>query len=195
MRKKLQFYPISIVFHTPAFLYLVILFLCGIIMGSFTGVIGNLQQPVQQLAKFLMEQQKGITTLQVMGVLLSTLLWLVACMILGMLPLARLTVACLVGLRGFVLAFTAAAFVAQMGIQGIGISFISVGGYAIVTVPCLLITAAAVFLAASEAPNTRTAEYLHALGRYRGALLICFLLSLSAAILRVTVGTAILKLL
>ena len=43
MKKRINFFSIGVVWGTPAFLFLIALFLCGVIAGGFTGLMDGAQ--------------------------------------------------------------------------------------------------------------------------------------------------------
>lgn len=196
MKRKISFFSISLVWGTPAFLFLIALFLCGVIAGGFTGLMGGTHGSVAQLANYLTANASGETSLavQAVGAISSTLLWLVLCLIAGALTPYSLFLAAVAAARGFALSFAVSAIVGTLGLRGVGISLVTTGAPALVTVPCLLIVATTAFLAAADAPQGKRGGYLYALGRYRGALTLCFVLSIAAALLRVTAAPLLLTL-
>ena len=66
----------------------------------------------------------------------------------------------------------------------IWLSLKTFGLQAVVTVPCLLVTAAAAFCASIDQPRGMKLGYWYALKKYRPALLACFLLCAASTLLR-----------
>ncbi|MGE4548392.1 MAG: hypothetical protein AB7C89_02440 [Intestinibacillus sp.] len=196
MKRKISFFSIGLVWGTPAFLFLIALFLCGVIAGGFTGLMGGTQGSVARLTDYLTANASGETSLavQAVGAVGSTLIWIVLCLVAGAMTPYSLFLAAVVAARGFVLSFTVAAVVGTLGLRGVGISLVTTGAPALVTVPCLLIVATTAFLAAADAPQGKRGGYLYALGRYRGALTLCIVLSAVAALLRAAVTPLLLTL-
>ena len=90
--------------------------------------------------------------------------------------------------RGFTLSFSVSALLHALGMEGVWRSLAASGAAAVVTVPCLLLTAAACFLAAHDAPRGRRGGYFYALGRYRGAVLACTLAAVWAGVMQLPFG-------
>ena len=196
MKKRINFFSIGVVWGTPAFLFLIALFLCGVIAGGFTGLMDGAQGSVTRLADYMVAgagAEAVSSGAQALGALCGTLVWLALCLLAGALTPYSLFLAAVVAARGFMLSFTVAASVGGLG--GVWLSLATAGLPALVTVPCMLTVASAAFLAASEAPHGRRGGYLYALGRYRGALALCAGLSGAAALLRVTAAPLLLRLL
>lgn len=186
MKRKVSFFSVGVVWSTPAFLFLTVLFVCGTLAGGFTGLLGRENDTVVRLADYLVTSAGGDSPLarQIAVALVSTAAWPVACLAAGKLSPPSLFVGAVVAARGFSLSFTVAAMVAQLGVRGLLISLAATGASAVVTAPCLLVIAAAAYLAADDAPKGQRGGYLYALARYRGALALCFALSLAAAGIR-----------
>ena len=146
----------------PAFVMLAALFVCGAIAGCFTGQ---------------MAAGSGLAALGAFG-------WQMAALAAGWLRPASLFLSLLTLVRGFSLSFSASALLHAFGTEGIWLSLASGGVTAVITVPCLLVTAAACFLAAQDAPRGRRGGYFYALGRYRGAIFCCTVAAMWAGALR-----------
>lgn len=187
---KNRFFSIGMIWGTPAFLFLIALFLCGVIAGGFTGLMDGAQGSVSRLAEYFTtgDPLHG----QLSGAICSVLLWLGACLLAGALTPYSLFLAAVVAARGFTLSFTVSAVVSGLGLRGVVLSLATTGLPALLTVPCLLTVATTAFLAAADAPHGR---YLYALGRYRGALALCAVLSVAAVGLRALIAPALLTLL
>lgn len=186
MKRKINFFSIGMIWGTPVFLFLIALFLCGVIAGGFTGLMSGTEGSVTRLAEYLAADAGGQTSfaIQAVGAVASALLWIGLCLLAGAMTPASLFLAAVVAARGFVLSFTIAAVVGTLGMHGVVVSLVTTGLPALVTVPCLLITAAAALLAALEMPHGKRGGYLYTLGRYRGALALCTCMSAVAAVLR-----------
>ena len=194
MKRKISFFSIGVIWNTPAFLFLTALFLCGAIAGGFTGLMGGAQGSAARLAEYILGTESALAG-QTAGLLCSTLLWLALCLAAGALTPHSLFLAAVVAARGFTLSFAVAATVSGLGLQGVWLSLATAGLPALLTAPCLLVVATAAFLAASDAPHGRRGGYLYTLGRYRGALALCTVLSAAAALLRGAVSPLLLHLL
>ena len=72
--------------------------------------------------------------------------------------------------RGFTLSFSVSTLLQALGIDGVWRSLAASGMAAVITVPCLLLTAAACFSAAQSAPRGQLGRVFLALGRYRSAV-------------------------
>lgn len=195
MKRKVNFYTVGVVWGTPAFLFLTVLFICGAIAGGFTGLLGKSSDTVTRLADYLvLNAQNGAPVLsQVTSAMVSAVAWPVACLAAGLLTPSSLFIGGAVAVRGFSLSFTVAAMVSKLGMRGLLVSLAATGASAVVTAPCLLVIASSAFLATVDAPKGQRRGYLYALGRYRGALAICFALSVAAATLRAIIAPFILS--
>lgn len=194
MKPALPFYSVSVIWRTPAFAFVLVVFLCGAIVGTFTGMVGDGAGSVQRLANFL---TSGVTSLtptlrQAAYTICGALLWPVLCVCTGFLHPPRLFLSALVAVRGFTLSFAVSAVITRLGARGIWLSLVTTGFQSILTIPCLLVISAAAFTASTDAPNGQ--GYWYALSRYRSALAVCALLSLSAALLRVILAPLLLAL-
>lgn len=188
-RNILGFFSLQAIFQTPAFVFLTALFLCGAIAGSFTGLMsGRLDgEMIERLADTLVaaageEQSLVYTLITAIG---GAILWQAGSVLCGMLRPASLFLSALCAARGFSFAFSVAALLTALGTQGAWVSLAAGGLSAVATIPCLLLSASAAFLAAREAPHGRGGGYFYALGRYRGALALCLLIAICAAGLRI----------
>ncbi len=196
MKRKVHFFTIGVIWNTPVFLFLTVLFVCGVIAGGFTGLLGRDGDAVSRLAAHLVRAaQTEPDVRQVLGALGGTVGWLALAVLGGLLPPPSLFIGAAVAARGFSLAFTVASMVAQLGMRGLWLSLAATGAAAVLTVPCLLIVAAAAYLAVCEAPRGQKFGYFYALRRYRGALAACLALSVAAAVLRVVLAPLVLRLL
>ena len=82
------------------------------------------------------------------------------------------------------LAFSVAALLGEPAWETVWLSLKTFGFQAVVTVPCLLVTAAAAFCASLDQPRGMRFGYWYALGKYRPALLLCFGLGAASVVLR-----------
>lgn len=179
-------FSVRMLFGTPVFVFLTALFTCGAIAGSFTGLLSVRQGTAlfHNLAAELTASVAGRNEL-IRGALYAAagaLIWQFCALTAALLRPASLFIAAVVAARGFTLAFSASALLTALGEQGAWLSFGVSGASAIFTVPCLLLTAAAAFQAAQDAPP---GGYFYSLGRYRGSILFCMLCSCAACTLRV----------
>lgn len=196
MKRKVSFFTIGVVWNTPVFLFLTVLFVCGVIAGGFTGLLGRETDTVSRLATHLVNAaQVAPGAQQVLSALGGTVGWIVLALLGGLLPPPSLFIGAVMAARGFSLAFTVASMVAQLGMRGLWLSLAATGAASIVTVPCLLIVAAAAYLAICDAPRGQKTGYFYALGRYRSALAACLALSVVAAVLRAVLAPLALRLL
>lgn len=171
----------------PAFIMLAALFLCGAIAGCFTGrmAAGSGVQPIETLAAMLQASAARTPGMRdALGAALGAFGWQAAALIAGWLRPSSLFLSGLTMVRGFSLSFSASALLHALGTEGIWLSLAGGGATAVVTVPCLLLTAAACFAAAQDAPRGRRGGYFYALGRYRGAILLCTAAAMWAGALR-----------
>jgi len=172
----LSFLSIASLTQTPAFLFLTAVFLCGAVAGSLTGVISTSRGVTLSVA--LTEERSAAMLLA------GTLLWLAGAVLAGALPPGGLFVSAVVAARAFVLSFSVAALLGEPVWGTIWLSLKTFGLQAVVTVPCLLVTAAAAFCASIDQPRGMKLGYWYALKKYRPALLACFLLCGASTLLR-----------
>ena len=186
-RKRLGSFSFRAAWGTPAFYFLTAVFLCGAAAGSLTGLRSASVQGalVEELANAVLAAGEGTAW----GVLLRdslapALFWPLVMLACGGFRLHSLFLSAAVATRGFLFAFAVGAMLGARGTAGIALSAASCAAGGVLTLPCLLLTAAIAFQAALERP-TRSGGYLYALGRYRGALLTVLLLSLLGGGVRV----------
>ena len=99
--------------------------------------------------------------------------WIAAAGVLGAVPGRALWIALLTAVRGFLLSFAAAAALAQSGLWGIYIAFVSIGVSAVFWLPAmLLVGTAALEIGAQQS------RYFRAWKQYGGLCLLCALLLL-----------------
>ncbi len=172
----LSFFSISGLTQTPAFVFLTAVFLCGAVAGSLTGVISTSRGV--ELSIGLPAEPNGAM------LLMGTLLWLAGAVGAGALPPGGLFISAVVAARAFVLAFSVAALLGEPAWETVWLSLKTFGFQAVVTVPCLLVAAAAAFCASLDQPRGMRFGYWYALGKYRPALLLCFGLGAASVVLR-----------
>ena len=172
----LSFFSISRLTQTPAFLFLTAVFLCGAVAGSLTGVISTSRGVT--LSFSLPEERSAVMLLG------GTLLWLAGALLAGALPPGGLFISAVVAARAFVLSFSVAALLDEPALKTIWLSLKTFGLQAVITVPCLLVTATAAFCASIDQPRGMRLGYWYALRKYRPAIFACFLLCGASALLR-----------
>lgn len=186
-RKKLGSFSFRAVWGTPAFFFLTAVFLCGAAAGSLTGLRSASAQGalVEQLAAAVIEagERTQLGTL-LRDSLLPALLWPLLVLFCGSFRLHSLFLCAAVAARGFLFSFAVGAMLGLRETAGILLSAVSCAAGGVLTLPCLLLTAAMAFQAALERP-ARAGGYLYALGRYRGALLVSAGLSMLGGCVRV----------
>lgn len=182
MKKQnvLSLFSISGLTQTPAFLFLIAVFLCGAAAGSLTGVISTSRGVVLAAELTDVEQPNGAP----LALLAGTLLWIAAVLLAAAIPPGGLFLSAVVAARAFVLSFSVAALLGEPALETIWLSLKTFGLQAMVSVPCLLVAATAAFCAALEKPRGMRFGYLYALGRYRAAIFTCTLLSACSILLR-----------
>ena len=186
-RKKLGSFSLRAVWGTPAFFFLTAVFLCGAAAGSLTGLRSASAQGtlVEQLADAVMVSGEGAALgALVRESLLPAILWPLAVLVCGGLRLHSLFLSAAVAARGFLFSFAVGAMLGVHGTAGITLSAASCAAGGVLTLPSLLMIAAAAFQAALERP-ARRGGYLYALGRYRGVLLFSTVLSAIGGVVRV----------
>ncbi len=183
-KRSPYFAQISQLCATPLFVFLTVMFLCGVMAGSFTGIRAAQMETetVQQLVETV--QQGASWGVLLVGGMVPALCWQLAAVLGGY--FGSLAVSGVLAARGFVLAFSVGALLQTWGWQGLVASLASSGLGAVIGVPCLLLCGTIVLMAGLERPrNGRKSGYAYALQRYRGVLLMSTLLHLLSGILRV----------
>lgn len=156
------------VWSAPPFILLAALFLCGGIAGSFAGRMTAASAVAPLATQMTTDIQNGMSVQQMLLAAAGAVCWQAAAVIGGALPLYSLWLSALCMVRGFSLAFSAAALLHAKGAAGVWLSLAASGAAAVLTIPCLLLTSAACFCAAQDAPRGR---YWNTLIRYRGVVL------------------------
>ena len=189
MRKHIPgFFDMQKLWESPALVLLSVLFLCGAAAGCFTGLLAAAggAEAVTRLADGLKARASqppgGWEAARAAG---GALGWQAAALFVGWTRPAGLLLPLLCGVQGFTLSFSAAALLRAFGREGLWCSLAVNGIAAVAAAPCLLLTAAACFLAAQDTPR---GGYFYALGRYRGAVLACTLTAMWAAVLQLPLG-------
>lgn len=184
-QRILSFFSLRQLWETPHFVFLTVMLLCGALAGSFTGLRSG------QYEGALLEQLAGQMTAQLQDTswgfavraLLGAVAWQAIGVVLGRLRVSSLLISALCAARGFLAAFSAAAFLAAFSWRGLVLSLLTGGVSAVITIPCLLITCTACFLAGQE--RKRPSDYWYILLRYRAAILCCMLLSIAGGLVRI----------
>ncbi len=185
--------------------------LAGALAGSCTGLRSGHSEGalLEQIAVQMVEQARigdGNVWMLLARTLAGALAWQGAAILCGMLRGHSLLLSGLCAARGFLLSFAAGAFLSTLQLRGLLLALITGGVSAVVTVPCLLLTASACFLAGQDAPNNRKGYwyalaracflagqdapnnrkgYWYALARFRSAIALCTVLACCGAILRI----------
>ena len=188
-QKVLSFFSLRILWETPHLVFLTAMLLCGALAGSCTGLRSGHSEGalLEQIAVQMVEQARigdGNVWMLLARTLASALAWQVAAILCGMLRGHSLLLSGLCAARGFLLSFAAGAFLSTLQLRGLLLALMTGGVSAVVTVPCLLLTASACFLAGQDAPNNRKG-YWYALTRFRSAIALCTVLACCGAILRI----------
>lgn len=184
-QRVLSFFSLRQLWETPHFVFLTVMLLCGALAGSFTGLRSGQYEGalLEQLAEQMIVQIQDTSWKLAVQALLGTVAWQAAVILLGRFRGSSLLVSGVCAARGFLAAFSAAAFLAAFSWHGIVLSLLTGGLSAVITIPCLLLTSTACFLAGQE--RKRPKDYWYMLLRYRSAILCCILLSIAGGILRI----------
>lgn len=188
-QKVLSFFSLRILWDTPHLVFLTAMLLCGALAGSCTGLRSGHSEGalLEQIAVQMVEQARigdGNVWMLLARTLAGALAWQGAAILCGMLRGHSLLLSGLCAARGFLLSFAAGAFLSTLQLRGLLLALMTGGVSAVVTVPCLLLTASACFLAGQDASNNRKG-YWYALARFRSAIALCTLLACCGAILRI----------
>ena len=180
-RGMLSFSDVRRLRQSPLFSFLTAVLLCGILAGSFTGMHipqseGNY---VNELAALVSSNAAGQmpTVRTVAACAAGTFGWAAAALLLGKLPGRLLWISLLIAARGFLLAFAAAAALVESGVWGIYLSLVSIGVSAVLWLPATL-------LLCTAALDVDRRSYAAGWRQYSGALALCSLLLLGAALWR-----------
>ncbi len=167
--------------QSPVFAFLTAVLLCGVLAGSFTGIHipqseGNY---INELAALVSSNAAGqMPTLRTVAACFAGIFgWACAAVLLGKIAGRLLWISVLVAARGFLLAFAAAAALAESGVWGIYLSLVSIGISAVFWLPAMLLLCTAVL-------DTERRSYTAGLKRYGGVLALCTLLLLGSALWR-----------
>lgn len=193
-RNILGFSSLSRIYSTPIFIVFVAVFICGAIAGSITGQISALADGsiIQALAEQLTNQAKLVPTFtEGLKSGMGAFAWQILIIFLGMLRPAGLFICIALTIRGFILAFSTSALFGALGSKGIFISLFSSGMSAVITIPCLIVTAVACYVSAKQAPKGKKLGYFYVLRSQRGVLLICTIISIWISTLRLPFAYAI----
>ena len=188
-QKVLSFFSLRILWETPHLVFLTAMLLCGALAGSCTGLRSGHSEGalLEQIAVQMVEQARigdGNVWMLLARTLAGALAWQGAAILCGMLRGHSLLLSGLCAARGFLLSFAAGAFLSTLQLRGLLLALITGGVSAVVTVPCLLLTASACFLAGQDAPNNRKG-YWYALARFHSTIALCTVLACCGAILRI----------
>lgn len=184
-------FALSALWGAPALVFLTALFVCGAVAGSFTGLIAaeSVQNGIAQLADALAARAAAAPGARdALYAALGAFGWQAVALLAGWTRPASLFLSAVCAVRGFTLSFSVSALLHALGSEGVWRSLAASGVSAVITVPCLLLTAAACFSAAQEAPRGRPGGYFYALGRYRGAVLLCTLAAVWAGMMQLPLG-------
>lgn len=186
MKQRMQFYTIDLIWRMPLLLFLLVVYLAGTIVGASAGILGSHSDALQPILSRLLDQSTTPSALpQLLGSAVgSTLLWFCLCILSGLFVPALLFCSLVIALRGFLLSFSVSALMLSLGLKGILLSLATFGLSAIFSVPCLLLTAAAVLDTAGSLPKGQRRRYFYDLGRYRSAILVCAVISILSTVLR-----------
>lgn len=180
MRKRGTFsFPVlQELWRTPTFSFLIAVFLCGVLAGSFTGmhITSGSGLYVERLADFYVSEYAGNTegTGQALAHCLDAFAWPLTALLCGMLAASTLLIAGIVAARGFLLSFSVAALMTRLGLAGVWLSIATTGLCAVITIPCLLLCGTAAVTASLNRNGIR--GYLRELFRLKQVFFLCFLL-------------------
>ncbi|MBS5151405.1 MAG: hypothetical protein KHY76_10530 [Butyricicoccus pullicaecorum] len=184
-QRVLSFFSLRQLWETPHFVFLTVMLLCGALAGSFTGLRSGQYEGalLEQLAGQMTAPIQDTSWRFIVRALLGAVTWQAVAILFGRLRASSLLISGLCAARGFLAAFSAAAFLAAFSWRGLVLSLLTGGVSAVITIPCLLITSTACFLAGQD--RKRPKDYWYMLLRYRAAILCCMLLSVAGGIVRI----------
>lgn len=171
--------------QSPVFAFLLAVLLCGMLAGCVTGMHipqGN-ETYVSELAQLLASNAVGKmpSVRTVAACLAGAYGWMLAAVILAAIPGRLLWIALLMAVRGFLLAFAAAAVLTQSGLLGVYICLVSIGISAVLWLPAMLLTSTAVL---DVGMNQQRNGYLFSLKRNGSVLVISAILLLGSVLWR-----------
>ena len=171
--------------QSPVFAFLLAVLLCGMLAGCVTGMHipqGN-ETYVSELAQLLASNAVGKmpSVRTVAACLAGAHGWMLAAVILAAIPGRLLWIALLMAVRGFLLAFAAAAVLTQSGLLGVYICLVSIGISAVLWLPAMLLTSTAVL---DVGMNQQRNGYLFSLKRNGSVLVISAILLLGSVLWR-----------
>ena len=171
--------------QSPVFAFLLAVLLCGMLAGCVTGMHipqGN-ETSVSELAQLLASNAVGKmpSVRTVAACLAGAYGWMLAAVILAAIPGRLLWIALLMAVRGFLLAFAAAAVLTQSGLLGVYICLVSIGISAVLWLPAMLLTSTAVL---DVGMNQQRNGYLFSLKRNGSVLVISAILLLGSVLWR-----------
>lgn len=171
--------------QSPVFAFLLAVLLCGMLAGCVTGMHipqGN-ETYVSELAQLLASNAVGKmpSVRTVAACLAGAYGWMLAAVILAAIPGRLLWIALLMAVRGFLLAFAAAAVLTQSGLLGVYICLVSIGISAVLWLPAMLLTSTAVL---DVGMNQQRNGYLFSLKRNGSVLVISVILLLGSVLWR-----------
>ena len=157
----------------------------GMLAGCVTGMHipqGN-ETYVSELAQLLASNAVGKmpSVRTVAACLAGAYGWMLAAVILAAIPGRLLWIALLMAVRGFLLAFAAAAVLTQSGLLGVYICLVSIGISAVLWLPAMLLTSTAVL---DVGMNQQRNGYLFSLKRNGSVLVISAILLLGSVLWR-----------
>ena len=171
--------------QSPVFAFLLAVLLCGMLAGCVTGMHipqGN-ETYVSELAQLLASNAVGKmpSVRTVAACLAGAYGWMLAAVILAAIPGRLLWIALLMAVRGFLLAFAAAAVLTQSGLLAVYICLVSIGISAVLWLPAMLLTSTAVL---DVGMNQQRNGYLFSLKRNGSVLVISAILLLGSVLWR-----------
>ena len=171
--------------QSPVFAFLLAVLLCGMLAGCVTGMHipqGN-ETYVSELAQLLASNAVGKmpSVRTVAACLAGAYGWMLAAVILAAIPGRLLWIALLMAVRGFLLAFAAAAVLTQSGLLGVYICLVSIGISAVLWLPAMLLTSTAVL---DVGMHQQRNGYLFSLKRNGSVLVISAILLLGSVLWR-----------
>ena len=171
--------------QSPVFAFLLAVLLCGMLAGCVTGMHipqGN-ETYVSELAQLLASNAVGKmpSVRTVAACLAGAYGWMLAAVMLAAIPGRLLWIALLMAVRGFLLAFAAAAVLTQSGLLGVYICLVSIGISAVLWLSAMLLTSTAVL---DVGMNQQRNGYLFSLKRNGSVLVISAILLLGSVLWR-----------
>lgn len=177
---------LTAIYSTPIFFLMTIIFISGIIIGGFTGIMSSQNDAINQLATFITDGQiveSGLIFLFV-NTFISIIAWYFLCFIAGMFVPPSFFIGLIILIRGFSFSLAISSMVSSLGVSGIILSLQTTGIVSLLSIPCTIIMATVAYKSTTEGTKR---NYINAFLSYKNAILFCILCAVVTSILRLII--------